>query len=309
MKKTLTTLLAVALLSCMGAGAATQQYSITLQPFSDVAISDEFQVSLVRGSDFRALLSVEEAFKDYVTCEVNGSVLNISLDERSVPVDVKRQFRGKGSPDPMFSVVVYVPDLVKSVTLSEKAVLRDTEDLFDKASVSFELSGSSSVKQLTVSSQSVKIKMQQKSSADFKVSCKLLNVETYNSSVLILDETSEESSYSMLGTSKVNSKCRTSHVKVYTKANCTMSLYGSGDSAEFNINGTSEVDASSFEVPDAKVNMSSVCKLSEAAYRTLTVNLNGGCTLLFANNPSFTIENIKSATVSRLGGDRNSSRL
>ena len=57
------------------------------------------------------------------------------------------------------------------------------------------------------------------------------------------------------------------------------------------------MDAASFEVPDAEVKMSSVSKLTEAAYKTLKVNLNGGSTLYFINDPSVTIENIRSATM------------
>ena len=310
MKKLMMTLLSVSLLFSTGAGAATQQYSRQLKPFSDLVVSDDFVVSLVRGTDYRALLSVEEAYADYITCSVSDGVLTIALDERKVPVDVKRQFRGKGTPDPVFSAVVYVPELLKSVSLSEKAVLRDTEDLFDKASVSFELSGNATVKPITVSSLDVKIKMQQKSTADFKVlSCKRLTVETMNSSSLIIDENSEDASYSLQGTSKITAKSHTSRIGVRTKANCTMSLYGSGDSAVFDINGTSEVDASSFEVPDAIISMSSVCLLKEAAYRSLSLNLNGGCTLMFANDPSVTIESIKSATVTRLSGSKASTSL
>ena len=86
-------------------------------------------------------------------------------------------------------------------------------------------------------------------------------------------------------------------------------ISGSGNRAEFDINGTSEVDASAFEVPDAVVKMSSVSKLTEAAYKSLRVNLNGGCTLYFLNDPSVTIENIRSATMTPDTSSRKSVRL
>ena len=112
-----------------------------------------------------------------------------------------------------------------------------------------------------------------------------------------MEQQSEESEYSLQGTSKVVSYCTTEKLSVSTKSNCYMVVSGSGNKAEFNINGTSEVDAASFEVPDAEVKMSSVSKLTEAAYKTLKVNLNGGSTLYFINDPSVTIENIRSATM------------
>ena len=297
------------MLFSMVAGAATKQYSRNLTPFAGVDISGPFQVSLVRGSEYRALLSVEEAYIDYVVCSVSGSVLTLSLDERKVPSDVKKQFRGRTTPDPVFSAVIYVPDLLQSVTMSGKAVLQDTEDLFDKSRITFDLKGSSTVKTISLSSLLLKVNMQNKASADIRFVGKECQVETANTAVLKISEESEKSRYSLSGGSKVTASSRTGSLSVHTKANCNMTLKGVGDSALFDISGTSEVDASAFEVPDAIVNMSSVCKLSEAAYRTLKVNLNGGSTLLFSGDPSVTIESIKSATMTRTGGSGNLTRL
>ena len=88
-----------------------------------------------------------------------------------------------------------------------------------------------------------------------------------------------------------------------------MSVSGSGNTAVFDLNGTSEVDAFGFEVPDATVTMTSVCKLGESAYRNLIVNLNGGSSLYFANEPTVSIENIKSSTMTRASGARGVTKL
>ena len=63
MKKLIVSLLCISfLVSGMGAAAATRQYSRHLSPFKSIEVSGQFTVSLVRGSDYRALLSVEEAY-------------------------------------------------------------------------------------------------------------------------------------------------------------------------------------------------------------------------------------------------------
>lgn len=301
--------LVIAVFCCtlLGTAAFGKQYSINLAPFKGVRISDEFKVSILRGGEYRALLTVEEDYMEYVTCALSGSTLEISLDERKVPAEVKRRYRSKGSPDPVFTAIIYVPDLIQSVILEDKAVLRDTEDVFDKARVDFELSDNSSVEKLLVSSLVMRVSLKNKAGADINFTGGECIVETANSSTAhIVEQQSEVSRYSLQGTSKVESLCTTANLNVYTKANSTLRVTGSGDRAVFDINGTSEVDASGFEVPDAVVNMSSVCKLSEAAYKTLRVNLNGGSTLYFANDPAVTIENIRSASMSRISSGRNS---
>ncbi|MBO4671787.1 MAG: DUF2807 domain-containing protein [Bacteroidales bacterium] len=308
MKKLLTAVFCCAFLG-IAIPSEGKQYSINLSPFSGIRVSDEFKVSILRGAEYRALLTVEEDYMDYVTCAVSGSTLEISLDERKVPSEVKRYYKAKGTPDPAFNVIIYVPDLLRSVVLEDKAVLRDTEDVFDKARVDFELSGSSSIEKLAVSSLLCRISLKNKAGADLSFTGGECSVEASNSSTArIVEHQSEVSRYNLQGTAKVEALCTTATLNVYTKANCTLRVTGSGDKAFFDINGTSEVDASGFEVPEATVCMSSVCKLSEAAYKTLRVNLNGGSTLYFANEPSVTIENIRSASMTRISSGRGAVR-
>ena len=130
MKKLLTTIAALAALGCGLLSAQTVQYSVDLPSFSTVDISGPFEVSLVRGQQPRALISVLEAYKDYVTCSVSDGILSVGLDEKKVPLDVKRQYRGKGTPDPIYSAIVYVPDLLKAV----KPLRRRTGLQYDESS-------------------------------------------------------------------------------------------------------------------------------------------------------------------------------
>ena len=297
------------LLGSAVAVAAVKQTSVSVDPFSALKVSGSFSVSLVRGTDYRVLLSVEEGFMDYVVCGVSAGELTVDLDERFVPAEVKRQFRGKGTPDPVFSAIIYVPEGVKSVALTGKAVLRDTEDVFDNTGVEFSLVDNAAIRQLDLTSQSIIISLQNKSTADIKAICKQLDASTANSSSLSMDETSESASYSLQGSSKIIAKSRGSQVSVKTKANSTMTLVGSGESISYDLSGTSEVNAVDYEVPDARIVMTSVCMLSQAAYKSLTLNLNGGSTLLFAGDPVMKVENIKSSTVSRINGGKTGSRL
>lgn len=225
-------------------------------------------------------------------------------------LEVRRLFRGKGTPDPVFSVIIYSPDLLQSVTLSGKAVLQDTEDIFDKARVAFSLSENASVKSLTLSTLVFKLEMKGKSSADFKLNCRETRVDMANSSSLTLDEQSEDSFYDIAGSSKSKVRSATSRLTLNARGNASMTLSGTGDGATFELASTSEVDASGFNVSDADVRMTSVSRLSVSAANVLRVNLNGGSTLLFAGDPAVSIDNIRSATMSRLNvGGSTSVRL
>jgi hypothetical protein len=309
MKKSILLVLAFSLLFCTGMGAAPKQTSISLSPFSSVSIAGPLEVSFVSGSDYRVLITLEEPYMDYLVCRVEGRILVMDLDERKVPADVRRQFRAKGTPNPVFSAVVYVPEPIQSVTLSGKSLLKDTEDVFDKARVNFDLSNNAAIQNLSLSSQAVKINMINKSTAEINVSCQVFEAVTSNTANLRVDEDSEHSNYSLLGSSKVFSRSKSKQLDINAKGNSEMTVSGSGDSATYVLGGTSEVNASAFEVPEAKVSMSSVCLLKQSAYKTLTVNLKGGSTLLFANEPQVIVENIKSSTMSRMSGGAGAAKL
>ncbi|MBO4455301.1 MAG: DUF2807 domain-containing protein [Bacteroidales bacterium] len=309
MKKLLTTIAALAALGCGLLSAQAVQYSVDLSPFSAVDISGPFEVSLVRGQQPRALISVLDPYKEYVICSVDAGVLSIGLDEKKVPSDVKRQFRGKGTPDPVYSAIVYVPDLLQAVTMSGKAVLRDTEDVFDKSRTVFTLDGQASVMTLNVSSLVFSLDMRGKSTADLKAVCRETSVTLSGSSSLTMDEQTDKSQYNLSGSSKARVKSKTMSFNVIAKANASMTLAGSSDGANYELAGTSEVDASLFEVSDADVRMTSVTRLSVAAANVLRVNLNGGSTLQFLGDPSVVIDNVRSASMTRLPGDGNTTKL
>ena len=308
MKKILTVAVAALLAMCSGAlQAQTAQYSIDLEPFSGVAISGPFEVSLVHGTQYRALITVLEPYKEYVVCSVSGGILKLDLDEKKVPSEIKKQFRGKGTPDPIYKAVVYVPELLRSVELSEKAVLHDTEDLFDKARVTFSLEGNSSIKSMNISSLVFVLDMKGKSSADFAIDGRKCEVSIAGSSSLNLKAEEEECELSLQGSSKLEANCRAKKFSLSAKGNSNSTITGTADEAVFQMAGTSEANAQRMDVAAADVQMSSVCTLSINAIQTLKVNLNGGSTLLFGGEPSIIVDNIRSATMSRLKTLPNSS--
>ncbi len=311
MKKLFATLAGLVLLgSGFTSAQEVSQYSLDMQPFSNVEISGPFEASMVRGSQYRVLISVSEPYKPYVECSTTGGVLSLSVNERNVPLDVRRLFRGKSSPEPVFTAVIYSPDLLQSVTLSDKAVLSNTEDLFDKARVEFSLSDNSSVRGLDVSTLVFKLVMRGKSSADISLTCRESVIELLNSSNLQLTEVSEDSFYNIAGSSKSKIKSENKRLTLNARGNASMVLSGEGEGATFELASTSEVDAAGFALSDADVRMTSVSRLSVAAENVLRVSLNGGSTLLFAGDPAVSIDNIRSATMSRLNlGGVNSSKL
>lgn len=301
MKKLLLGIICCAVLFCCPARAQQpMQYSIDLSAFSAMDLSGPFQVSVVQGTQYRALITVLEPYREYVECYVNAGVMTLTLDEKRVPAEVKRQFRAKGTADPVFSAIVYVPQALQEVSMSGKALLHDSDDIFDKEAVSFNLDGQAQVKSLSLATSVFKLDMEGKSVADFNVTCRESIVKASQSAQLAIDEHTESSFYKVQGSAKLRMVSNCSHFEMAAKSNCVVHLSGRAERATFDMGGTCEVDGTRFDVSDADVTMSSVCKLCVAASRKLKVNLNGGSTLHFAGDPVIEIDNIRSATMSHL---------
>ena len=304
MKKSILSTLVLAVLFSTAAGAAVAQTTLELNEFTGISIGGSFDVSIVKGTGYQAVVTVEDAFLPYLECKVNGRTLSIDLDERKVPSEVRKQFRAKGTPTPEFKALITVPGVLQSVALSDKAVLRDCDGVFDDAKVSINLTDNAIARNVDVKSQAVHIYLQNKSAGDFKVNSKVLEVEAGNNTNLRIEDNSDLSDYQIQGSTNVTATVQTATLKISAKGNSEMKLSGTASSAVYELSGTSEVSAEEFEVPDARVTMSSVSVLKQGAYKTLTVNLNGGSTLLFANDPVVTVENIKSSTMARISTGR-----
>ena len=99
---------------------------ITVSEFNAVNVSDDFEVTVSRGT-YGVRLTVDKELAPYVEVYVRSKVLYISYDEKAVPKEIRKLYRGKGSLTPVFRVVAHTPEL-QAVTLSDNATLTGAEE-------------------------------------------------------------------------------------------------------------------------------------------------------------------------------------
>ena len=99
---------------------------IMVSEFNAVNVSDDFDVTVSRGT-YGVRLTVDKELAPYVEVYVRSKVLYISYDEKAVPKEIRKMYRGKGSLTPVFRVVAYTPEL-QAVTLSDNATLSGVEE-------------------------------------------------------------------------------------------------------------------------------------------------------------------------------------
>ena len=76
-------------------------------------------------------------------------------------------------------------------------------------------------------------------------------------------------------------------------------INGKSKDVFYTIGAASNVNALDLECDNASIKMNSVCTLTESAKEKITLDLTGGSTLIFNNNPTIVIEQVKASNIKK----------
>lgn len=267
-----------------------------LSVFTGISLGGDFTLEVRYGAQYAARLTTEEMLADYVQFGVSGGQLSVTLDERKVPAEVKRLFRGKNAAT--YRLIVTMPEGLRSLSLSDKAALLSVDDrIVHPEGIDISMKDNSRISTLICRTDRVNVKMERKSEANLEVTCDSLSVDMSGSSNLTLTQHAEKVGYTLAFNSNLVVNGETEHLSLSAKGTSKAILNGKAPVASFKVTNASNINAVNLEVEEARVEMSGLCTLTQAATRDLFVNLGSGSTLVFKNEPVFHILNIKSASL------------
>ena len=291
---------------------------IMVSEFNAVNVSDDFDVTVSRGT-YGVRLTVDKELAPYVEVYVRSKVLYISYDEKAVPKEIRKMYRGKGSLTPVFRVVAYTPEL-QAVTLSDNATLSGVEEFVAN---DFELTavGKSQVKNLRLTASSARISMKKNAvvnmnlktdrgvevSTDNNANLKLtfsgreLALTADGSSVVVADGPTRSMNLATSGSSQVSVSSDTESVEITSEGSSKLTL--TGKALEMKIRGSrsSSVDAFAMPVETVDATLTNSSSVTVSVSKQVSVNLIGGSSLYYSGNPSFQIEKIVKSTLAPYG--------
>ena len=292
---------------------------ITVSEFNAVNVSDDFEVTVSRGT-YGVRLTVDKELAPYVEVYVRSKVLYISYDEKAVPKELRKQYRGKGALTPVFRVVAYTPEL-QAVTLSDNATLNGVEE-FTAGEFELTTAGKSQVKNLSISATSARISMKKNAVAtlnlktdrgvevntDNNANLKLtftgreLALTADGSSVVVADGGSTRSlNLSTGGSSQVSVISDTEKVEVTAEGSSKLTLTGKAREMEVKGSRSSVVDAFAMPMEEVEANLSNSSSVTVSVSKKVSVNLVGGSSLFYSGSPVFEIEKIVKSTLAPYG--------
>ena len=267
-----------------------------LSAFSSITLGGDFTLEVHYGAKYTAKVTTEEMLADYVQFSVAGGNLAVSMDERKIPAEVKRLFRGKNTAT--YRLVVTMPEGLRSLALSDKAALLAADDrIVSPEGLDISMKENSRIGTFTFNTALVSIKMERKAEATLDVTCDSLSVDMSGSSNLTLNQHAEKVGYSLAFNANLVVNGETSTLGITSKGTSKAILNGKAPLASFKVSNASNVNAVNLEVEEARVEMSGLCTLTQAATNDLFVNIGSGSTLVFKNEPLIHILNVKSASI------------
>ena len=298
--------------------AQLSEKDIMVSEFNAVNVSDDFEVTVSRGT-YGVRLTVDKELAPYVEVYVRSKVLYISYDEKAVPKDLRKVYRGKGSLTPVFRVVAYTPEL-QAVTLSDNATLSGVEEFVGN---DFELTmaGKSQVKNLSVSAASARISMKKNAIANLNLktdrgieantdnnsNLKLtftgreLALTADGSSVVVADGPTRSLNLSTGGSSQVSVTSDTEKVDVTSEGSSKLTLTGKAVDLTVKGSRSSVVDAFAMPLETVEANLSNSSSVTVSVSKKVTANLVGGSSLYYSGTPVFQIEKIVKSTLAPYG--------
>ena len=325
MKTVLSRILCLALLAFAFVFPAHAQYTTQLEEttlpvgeFTTVSANGDFDLTLSKGT-YSVRVITDKNLSPYVQVYVRSKTLFITYDEKAVPKDIKKLYKGKNAPKPVFRAVISLPEL-NGFTLEDNVVLNTTEEFFG-SNVTMVLSDKALVKNLKLSADNITLTMSKNAQATAMFTAdNKLELNTDDKTVLKLTEKAREVILNAKGNSEnaFSGDCNILNLNLSEKtiANMTQqvekAVLNVGGSSKLAINGkavqlvikgdkSAEVDAAAFPVQQVNADMSGNSKANVAVEKELTVNLQGGSSLFFTGSPTILVGKIVKSTLAPAG--------
>ena len=298
--------------------AGQEEKSIPVGEFSSISVSDDFEVSLVKGKHGVKITSEKELIP-YIQVYVRSKSLFITYDEKSVPKDIRKLFRGRGSSDPVFRAVVSMPE-IGGISLSNNATLSSIED-FSGGTFDLNLADKAQVKTLTVRVNSANLNLKKNAQVSMNVEvANRLEINTEGNASIKLSGKAQEFSVNAAGSSEltVSADCKSSTITTSGSADLSLSqktekmvltvggfsklnLSGEADSIQIRGERSASVDANAFSVKKAEANLSGSAKVNISISESLDATLVGGSSLYYTGTPSIKIGKVIKSTLAPYG--------
>lgn len=269
-----------------------------LPPFHSIELGGDFALDISYGKQYVARLNVEELYNEYIQFAVVDSTLTVTMDERRVPAEIRKLFRGRDEHAPTFRILVTMPETLRSVQLGGRSMLLSADDLVvNPEHFSLRVTDNARVGSFAFGSGRVSLQLDKKGAANVSVTCDSLVVRQGGTSELELTHHTGATALELSASCSLVVKGETELLKLDSRGFAKSILNGKAPVVRYKLANSSQVNATTLESARSFVEMSGLGSLTQAASEELTVDLSGGATVYFLNDPTIRVTYLKNASL------------
>ncbi len=289
-----------------------EETTLPVGEFTMVSANGDFEVTLSKGS-YGVRLTTDKNLTPYVQVYVRSNTLYLTYDEKSVPKDIKKLYKGKNASQPVFRAVVSMPQL-NGIELDDNVILSSAEAFYG-SDIVISLTDKAQVRNLTVQGNSITVNMKKNAQAALTLTAdKKMEVTTDDKAILKLAEKAREITLNAKGNSDnalsgegeilnlnlSNVSHRTKNAVLNVGGSSKLILTGTGEYLEVKGGKNAEVEAVAFPVKTMKAELDGG-KVNVAVEKEMNVTLLGGSSLFFTGSPTLIVNKIVKSTLAPAG--------
>lgn len=291
---------AVAILfATISVSAQTKVVEVNPGTFTSISVKDNFDISVKLGDIYRVTVTIIKDYADILDCKVERSELVLAVNEKLLSKEIKKQYSGKNADAAIMKAEITVPKRIVSLSLYDKAVCRELDDIFSDDQATVTLTDHAVLKGAVINASNVSISVDKKSNSMFVVNSSNLDVSLSGSSVVSLTQNCISSDIRTSGSSSLTLFGSGTNMRIQSKGSSKAILNGMSEQTEFIMAGSSNINAVNLKLDNAVVDMSGGCSLTESASKSLKILMVGGSQLVYYGEPQITIEKISRSSVNR----------
>lgn len=275
----------------------TVSHVLEYESFVNVKVTDDFIVKLVSSDKYMVRTNVDERLDDYVKAYVQNGTLNLIVERKNFPSELKKALRVKGAPAPILEVEISFPS-IKSLEMTDNSILHKS-DVIHSDEFALTMSDKARVDKIFVECSSAEVVLAKAAYAEVEArASEGLFLITSNTSKAIVKQTGKSIKIDAAGSSNVKATVEVDEIDVLAAGLADLTfLPGNAASMKVSAVGSSKLDAESLNISKADVIESGTAKCYVNVKDTLKVNLIGNSLLTFKNKPYIDVERIVGSTL------------
>jgi len=251
--------------------------------FNSVFVSDNFELTLQEGA-CQVKVNADKTLMPYIQVYVREGILYIKMDKPSIPLEVKKIYRGRNAQIPVTRAIVTLPSIY-CLSVNDKASVSGN-GVLTTDSIKIQINDKALIRDLKLEANKADIKLNKSAQADISLQANHAHIKAG-------------------GFAQCNLTYKGADIQTDLSGNAKCLLNGESESLAIQTERMSRLDGLQFKVPRVRADMKGGSEAQIRAEEILTVHLTGGSALYYTGFPTIQVDEIHRSTLAPYTQDNN----